>query len=58
MTALENRMILNLIYVSLALVYGVILFKEDDSRLTKFFAITLIVISFLALSAVIAMEMN
>ena len=51
-------MILNLIYASLALVYGVILFKEDDSRITKFFAIVLIVISFLALSAVIAIEMN
>ena len=51
-------MILNLIYVILAFIYGIILLKEDDRKLTKFLATVLLVISVLGLIAIIAMELS
>ena len=50
--------IVNLIYVILAFMYGVILLKEDGGKLTKFLAILLLVTSILGLIAIVAMELN
>lgn len=49
-------LIINLIYVILAFMYGVILLKEDDRKLTKFLAIVLLAVSSLGLIAILAME--
>ena len=48
--------LINLIYVILAFMHGVILLKEDSGKLTKFLAIVLIIISVLGFLAIIAME--
>lgn len=50
--------LLNLIYVILAFIYGIILLKEDDRKLTKLLAIVLLVISILGLVAIVAMELS
>lgn len=51
-------MILNLIYVILAFIYGIILLKEDDRKLTKLLAIVLLAVSSLGLIAIVAMELS
>lgn len=51
-------LIINLIYVILAFMYGVILLKEDDRKLTKFLAIVLLAVSSLGLIAILAMELS
>lgn len=51
-------LIINLIYVVLAFIYGIILLKEDDRKLTKFLAIVLLAISSLGFLAIIAMELS
>ena len=51
-------MILNLIYVILAFIYGIILLKEDDRKLTKFLAIVLLAISSLGFVSILAMELS
>ena len=51
-------LIINLIYVILAFMYGVILLKEDDRKLTKFLAIVLLAVSVLGLIAIVAMELS
>lgn len=50
--------LINLIYVILAFMYGVILLKEDGGKLTKFLAIVLLAISSLGLIAIVAMELS
>jgi len=50
--------LINLIYVILAFMYGVILLKEDDVKLTKFLAIVLLAVSSLGLIAILAMELS
>lgn len=50
--------LINLIYVILAFIYGIILLKENDRRLTNFLAIVLLVTSILGLIAIVAMEMS
>lgn len=50
--------LINLIYVILAFMYGVILLKEDGGRLTKFLAILLLVTSVLGLIAIVAIELS
>lgn len=50
--------LLNLIYVILAFMYGAILLKEDDGKLTKFLAILILVTSVLGLIAIVAMELS
>ena len=50
--------LINLIYVILAFMYGVILLKEDSGKLTNFLAILLLVTSVLGLIAIVAMELN
>lgn len=50
--------LINLIYVILAFIYGVILLKENDGKLTNFFAIVLLATSVLGLIAIVAMEMS
>lgn len=50
--------LINLIYVILAFMYGVILLKEDGGKLTKFLAILLLVTSILGLIAIVAMELS
>ena len=50
--------LINLIYVILAFMYGVILLKEDDGKLTNFLAIVLLTTSLLGLIAILAMEMS
>lgn len=50
--------LINLIYVILAFIYGIILLKEDDRRLTKVLAIILLATSSLGLLAILAMEMR
>lgn len=49
--------LINLIYVILAFIYGVILLKENDGRLTNFLAIILLVTSVLGSIAIVAMEL-
>lgn len=51
-------LIINLTYVILAFIYGIILLKEDGGKLTKFLAILLLVTSVLGLIAIVAMEMS
>jgi len=50
--------LINLIYVILAFIYGIILLKEDDRKLTKFLAIVLLAVSSLGLIAILAMELS
>ena len=50
--------LINLIYVILAFMYGVILLKEDVGKLTNFLAILLLVTSVLGLIAIVAMELS
>lgn len=51
-------LIINLIYVILAFMYGVILLKEDGGKLTNFLAILLLVTSVLGSIAIVAMELS
>lgn len=51
-------MLIRLPLVILAFIYGVILLKEDDGKLSKFLAIILLAVSILGLLAILAMEMN
>ena len=51
-------LIINLLYVILAFMYGIILLKEDDRKLTKFLAIVLLVISSLGFVTILAMELS
>ena len=51
-------MLIHLPLVILAFIYGVILLKEDDGKLSKFLAIILLAVSSLGLFAILAMEMN
>ena len=48
----------NLIYAILLFIYGIILLKENDGKLTNFLAIVLLVTSVLGLIAIVAMEMS
>lgn len=50
--------LINLIYVILTFIYGVILLKEDDGKLSNVLAIVLLAISSLGLFAIVAMEMS
>ena len=50
--------IVNLIYAILLFIYGIILLKENDGKLTKFLAILLLVTSRLGLIAIVAMELS
>ena len=50
--------LINLIYVIPAFIYGIILLKEDDRKLTKFLAIVLLAVSSLGLIAILAMELS
>lgn len=50
--------IINLIYVILAFIYGIILLKENAGRLTNFLAIVLLAVSVLGLIAIVAMELS
>lgn len=50
--------LIHLIYVILAFIYGVILLKENDGKLTKFLAILRLVTSILGLIAIVAMELS
>ena len=50
--------IVNLIYVILAFIYGIILLKEDGGELTNILAILLLVTSVLGLIAIVAMELS
>ena len=50
--------IVNLIYAILLFIYGVILLKENDGKLTNFLAIVLLAVSSLGLIAIVAMEMG
>lgn len=50
--------LINLIYAILAFIYGIILLKEDDRKLTKFLAIVLLAVSSLGLIAILAMELS
>lgn len=48
----------NLIYAILLFIYGIILLKENDGKLTNFFAIVLLVTSVLGLISIVAMEIS
>ena len=50
--------ILNLIYAILLFIYGVILLKENDGKLTNFLVIVLLAVSVLGFLAIIAMELS
>ena len=50
--------IVNLIYAILLFIYGIILLKENDGKLTNFLAIVLLAVSSLGLIAILAMEMS
>lgn len=55
----ETSMILiNLIYAVLLFIYGIILLKENDGKLTNFLAIVLLAVSVLGLIAIVAMELS
>ena len=51
-------MLIYLPLVILAFIYGVVLLREDDSKLSKFLAIVLLAVSSLGLLAILAMAMN
>lgn len=48
-------MLLNLTLVILAFIYGVILLRENDGKLSNFLAIVLLAVSSLGLLAIVAM---
>lgn len=50
--------LINLIYSVLLFIYGVILLKENDGKLTNFLAIVLLAVSVLGFLAIIAMELS
>lgn len=50
-------LIINLIYAVLLFIYGIILLKENDGKLTNFLAIVLLAVSSLGLLAIVAMEL-
>lgn len=50
-------LIINLIYAALLFIYGIILLKENDGKLTNFLAIVLLAVSMLGLIATVAMEL-
>lgn len=51
-------LIINLIYAVLLFIYGIILLKENDGKLTNFLAIVLLAVSSLGFIAIIAMELS
>lgn len=51
-------MLLNLTLVILAFIYGVILLRENDGKLSNFLAIVLLATSSLGLLAIVAIEMS
>lgn len=51
-------MLLNLTLVILAFIYGVILLRENDGKLSNFLAIVLLAVSSLGLLAIVAMELS
>lgn len=51
-------MLMNLTLVILAFIYGVILLRENDGKLSNFLAIVLLATSSLGLLAIVAMEMS
>lgn len=51
-------MLLNLTLVILAFIYGVILLRENDGKLSNFLAVLLLAVSSLGLLAIVAMEMR
>jgi len=51
-------MLLNLTLVILAFIYGVILFRENDGKLSNFLAIVLLAVSSLGLLAIVAIEIS
>lgn len=51
-------MLLNLTLVILAFIYGVILLRENDGKLSNFLAIVLLAVSSLGLLAIVVMELS
>lgn len=51
-------MLLNLTLVILAFIYGVILLRENDGKLSNFLAVLLLAVSSLGLLAIVVMEMR
>lgn len=51
-------MLIHLPLVILAFIYGIVLLREDDSKLSKFLAVVLLAVSSLSLSAILVMEMH
>lgn len=51
-------MLLNLTLVILAFIYGVILLRENDGKLSNFLAVLLLTVSSLGFLAIIVMEMK
>lgn len=50
--------LINLIYAVLLFIYGIILLKENDGKLTNFLAIVLLAVSVLGFLAIIVMELS
>lgn len=48
----------NILYAILLLVYSIILLRNDDSRLIKFLAVVLLIVSILGLLGTIAMTLD
>lgn len=51
-------MLLNLTLVILAFIYGVILLRENDGKLSNFLAVLLLAVSSLGLPAIVVTEMK
>ena len=51
-------MMIHLPLVILDFIYGIVLIREDDGKLSKFLAVVLLAVSSLGLLAILAMEMN
>ena len=51
-------MMMHLPLVILAFIYGIVLIREDDGKLSKFLAVVLLAVSSLGLLAILAMTMN
>lgn len=51
-------MLLNLTLVILAFIYGVILLRENDGKLSNFLAVLLLAVSSLGLLAIVVTEMK
>ena len=51
-------MLLNLTLVILAFIYGVILLRENDGKLSNFLAVLLLAVSSLGLLAIVVTEMR